>query len=442
MDKKFLHKVVNQLVNETKIDYERERIDLTSSATRWSFPPLSIPAPVHLPSYTFYNHCKDMYGLTSEETEYVWMQYRKVIKDKIKKTMNINESAGTNQKDYFDKVINQLVSETEIDYENTEIDAPFLLCPLLLSSFPSSASATNFFKYCRNIYGLTEEETEYVWIQYRKIIKDKIKNKPLNESTEDNALNKIVDQLVSETEIDYENTEIDASFITQAFLLPSSFYLFSSSFFPYFFKYCRNIYGLTEEETEYVWIQYRKIIKDKIKNKPLNESTEDNALNKIVDQLMDETDIDYGRKLVLTPFWVRPFSFPFSIASRSFIRHCRDIYGLNVAEKQYVWDKYKKIIKNKIKNKPLNESTEDNALNKIVDQLVSETEIDYKNKEIDAPFIFITTYSLPPPYSPFPFPPSSPFINHCRNVYGLTSEETQKVWDKYKKIIKYKIKNG
>jgi uncharacterized protein YifE (UPF0438 family) len=352
MDKKFLHKVVNQLVNETKIDYERERIDLTSSATRWSFPPLSIPAPVHLPSYTFYNHCKDMYGLTSEETEYVWMQYRKVIKDKIKKTMNINESAGTNQKDYFDKVINQLVSETEIDYENTEIDAPFLLCPLLLSSFPSSASATNFFKYCRNIYGLTEEETEYVWIQYRKIIKDKIKNKPLN------------------------------------------------------------------------------------------ESTEDNALNKIVDQLMDETDIDYGRKLVLTPFWVRPFSFPFSIASRSFIRHCRDIYGLNVAEKQYVWDKYKKIIKNKIKNKPLNESTEDNALNKIVDQLVSETEIDYKNKEIDAPFIFITTYSLPPPYSPFPFPPSSPFINHCRNVYGLTSEETQKVWDKYKKIIKYKIKNG
>ena len=263
MDKKFLHKVVNQLVNETKIDYERERIDLTSSATRWSFPPLSIPAPVHLPSYTFYNHCKDMYGLTSEETEYVWMQYRKVIKDKIKKTMNINESAGTNQKDYLDKVINQLVTETEIDYENTEIDAPFLFTPLLgfsSTSFPSFASATNFFKYCRNIYGLTEEETEYVWIQYRKTIKDKIKNKPLN------------------------------------------------------------------------------------------ESTEDNALNKIVDQLMDETDIDYGRKLVLTPFWVRPFVFPFSIASRSFIRHCRDIYGLNDPETQYVWDKYKKIIKYKIKN--------------------------------------------------------------------------------------------
>jgi len=269
MDKKFLHKVVNQLVNETKIDYERERIDLTSSATRWSFPPLSTPAPVHLPSYTFYNHCKDMYGLTIEETEYVWMQYRKVIKDKIKKTMNINESAGTNQKDYFDKVINQLVSETEIDYENTEIDAPFLFAPLLgfSSSFPSSASATNFFKYCRNIYGLTEEETEYVWIQYRKTIKDKIKNKPLNESTEDNALNKIVDQLVSETIIDYENTEIDAPFISLSFLSPALSHLsLRSPLSTNFFINCRDIYGLTEEETEYVWDKYKKIIKNKIKN--------------------------------------------------------------------------------------------------------------------------------------------------------------------------------
>ena len=176
MDKKFLHKVVNQLVNETKIDYERERIDLISSATRWSFPPLSIPAPVHLPSYTFYNHCKNMYGLTSEETEYVWMQYRKVIKDKIK-NKPLNESTEDNA---LNKIVDQLVSETEIDYKNKEIDAPFIFITtysLLPSSppffFPSSSP---FINHCRNVYGLTSEETQKVWDKYKKIIKYKIKN--------------------------------------------------------------------------------------------------------------------------------------------------------------------------------------------------------------------------------------------------------------------------
>ena len=62
------------------------------------------------------------------------------------------------------------------------------------------------------------------------------------------------------------------------------------------------MYGLTIDETEYVWVEYRKTIKDKIKNKPLNESTEDNALNTIVDQLVNETNIDYGTETVFAPF--------------------------------------------------------------------------------------------------------------------------------------------
>jgi len=169
---------------------------------------------------------------------------------------------------YLNKVVDQLVSETEIDYENTEIlTAPFLLFSFYSSSLSSTLLLYNFFKYCRDIYGLTEKEAEYVWIQYRKTIKDKIKNKPLNESTEDNALNKIVDQLVSETEIDYENTEIDAPFISLSFLSPALSHLsLRSPLSTNFFINCRDIYGLTEKETQYVWDKYKKIIKDKINN--------------------------------------------------------------------------------------------------------------------------------------------------------------------------------
>ena len=66
MDYKFLHKVVDQLVYETTIDYENDRI----------FTPLSSPS-------SFLKHCKEVYGLNEQEIEYVWKEYRDIINDKI-----------------------------------------------------------------------------------------------------------------------------------------------------------------------------------------------------------------------------------------------------------------------------------------------------------------------------------------------------------------------
>ena len=82
-------------------------------------------------------------------------------------------------KNYLHKVLDQIVSETTIDYrERGKIFTPFLFdflsIPLLSSHFSSYRS--NFTKHCRNIYGLNKEEIEYVWNEYRQIIKDKIKN--------------------------------------------------------------------------------------------------------------------------------------------------------------------------------------------------------------------------------------------------------------------------
>ena len=84
-------------------------------------------------------------------------------------------------------------------------------------------------------------------------------------------------------------------------------------------------------------------------------------LDKVVDQIVNETRINYeymGGSIFL------PFSLPLSfrhiilIFSRSlpfpsFSRHCEDVYSLNYNEMDYVWDKYKQIIKDKIKNNGL-----------------------------------------------------------------------------------------
>ena len=91
---------------------------------------------------------------------------------------------------YLDKVIEFLVRGTRIDYDKEEIQFPFpffykfsLSSPVpfsflsrLLSLF-SVPLSSSFPKYCKDIYGLTEDEIKYVWNQYKSIILDKITNK-------------------------------------------------------------------------------------------------------------------------------------------------------------------------------------------------------------------------------------------------------------------------
>jgi hypothetical protein len=94
---------------------------------------------------------------------------------------------------FLDKVVDQIVSETRIDYEymGGRISIPFLLSlpPSPLSpqlSLPSSSLSFSFFlksfsnyfphfsRHCEGVYGLNDDEIFYVWDQFRQIIKDKI----------------------------------------------------------------------------------------------------------------------------------------------------------------------------------------------------------------------------------------------------------------------------
>ena len=116
MDKKFLNKVVDQLVNETRIDYNERRIYFPSFSSPLSlFLSLILSPSRSFISSSFTKHCKNVYGLNDGEIDYVWVEYKKIIKDKIiKKIENKNiiipEGHVTNipEDDYLNKVFNML----------------------------------------------------------------------------------------------------------------------------------------------------------------------------------------------------------------------------------------------------------------------------------------------------------------------------------------------
>ena len=90
MDYKFLDKVVDQIVSETRIDYntqegdDEERIYTPISSTPLLLP-FSFSSPFFSSSSSFFfsKHCKEVYGLNDDEVKYVWNEYKKIIKDKI-----------------------------------------------------------------------------------------------------------------------------------------------------------------------------------------------------------------------------------------------------------------------------------------------------------------------------------------------------------------------
>jgi len=84
------------------------------------------------------------------------------------------------ENNYLDKVVDQIVSETRIDYDKEKLHTPFRLLSsvsLFFFSYLSPLFPPYYFTYhCKEIYGLNKEETEYVWVSFKRIITNKLNN--------------------------------------------------------------------------------------------------------------------------------------------------------------------------------------------------------------------------------------------------------------------------
>lgn len=82
MDKKFLNKVLDQIVRETEIDYVNKRTYFPFSSFFYHYPNPILFLSTHSLSTlfsSFSKHCKDIYGLNKSEIDYVWGSFIIII---------------------------------------------------------------------------------------------------------------------------------------------------------------------------------------------------------------------------------------------------------------------------------------------------------------------------------------------------------------------------
>lgn len=311
--KQFLDKVYNTIVKETIIDKKNNLIsfpwyNIRLEHLRVFFEGPNIwrdkePDSIY---YPFLNHCVDIYGLTDSETYSLWYNYKNMLRDIIENGEYLNESV-VKQKNFFDKVLDRIVRDTKID--DSRITFPFANFKqpelssdsLLFVSFWIDGRWENhkypgrFKKYCNDIYGVTYEESVILWRRYIEIIEEEVSrrlkrpssdfyNMDLNESHVDvlpytrdieflknftkdlsekqkGFLDKVVEHILRETDIDYEKWRINYPFFE------NTTYSFQYTL-PYsgpFIRYCNNIFPLSNREMRYVHGMYTGIIHSKIR---------------------------------------------------------------------------------------------------------------------------------------------------------------------------------
>jgi hypothetical protein len=343
MDKKYLNKIVEYLLEDIEINYLHDTVEILDGSNR--------TYDVEFLSNGFFSTVWDIlefdYGLNSDDCLYVYGNLLFQINKKIKLPGSINESVD-NKEIYLDKIVDYMVEDTTITPK--EILFPFMTKPYLRSpygkpeNFPFHFFYEVFTQYCSDNYGLTENESYSVWEKYKTIL---IGNKLINESVDNKEiyLDKIVQYIIDDTEIDYNKNLCKLPYlynpipIIPPFIIPSPYYYS-------FLKYCKDIYGLTGDEIIYVWEKYKSIVDDK---GSINESVDSKKiyLDKIVQYIIDDTIIDYEEREIKYPYFSnillltpnKQQHLPVH-SFRAFSIYCENMYGLHIEEIQYVWHHY------------------------------------------------------------------------------------------------------
>lgn len=377
-----------------------------------------------------------------------------------------------NKKIYLDKIVQYMVDDTEIDYNNKSVNLLFLHPPMLLYFFPYPLPSP-ILEYCKDVYGLNDDETNYVLREYKNIIVDKINNSgSINESVDNKKkyLDKIVSFIVDDTKMDYNTHKVWYPFMSDD-INPFPFSpntIFNIEVSPVFVDYLNTMYGIDWYGSDYVWKKYTTIMMNKYKNDIINESVDrkNDYLDKIVEFLVTDTDIEYGKKMIRYPFlpstlfsFFSSFRTPY-VKETPFSKYIKDNYGLTDEEIDYVWEEYKNIILDKFNNMgSINESVDrkNDYLDKVVDFLMDDTEVG--TGWFNPPYyigngrstagrtgfksVYLHTFGLLD-YTTYSGLDSQLiyFDHYCKNNYGLTGQENKIVWERYMKKLKETYKWG
>ena len=390
--KEYLNRVLESIIGETKCDDFRNVISPIMFSINWyilkPYDILNKYNKVKLPA-AFKEHCKDVYGLTEEETKTVWYDYKTYIKNNINK---LNENVDK-QKNFYDKVLDRLLKETvitdsRITFPFANFKQPELTGDSLLSvsqwidgRWENHKYPHRFEKYVNDIYGITYMESLGLWNSYMEIIEEEVSrrlkrpssdfyNMDLNESVDKQKefLDKVVQHMIERFKDDEENkwqsVDMDA-----------------------FVDFGATNFGLSDLELNYVYRKYKYL-------KGWNEKDTSSWY-------LDKQHI-YDRRMNESHVGVLPYT--------------EDV----------------EFLKNFTKD--LNEKQK-GFLDKVVAHLLRETEIDYEKWRINYPFFENTTYSFQ-----YTLPFSGPFIRYCNNIFPLSNEEKKYVHGMYTGIIDSKIR--
>jgi hypothetical protein len=181
MYNKFLDKVVDQIMFETELNYgsfngrEQWYVKFPFNDSPWEYDILKFYSFHIVVGNEFSTHCRDIYGLNNDEINYVIKEFGRKLKE-LKPSTTINENIDK-QKQFLNNIVDQIVFETEIDYDNDIIKFPYgeEIEQRHSRELYMGDNYHGFIEHVMDIYGISlREEMEYVLSVYIQTIKQKL----------------------------------------------------------------------------------------------------------------------------------------------------------------------------------------------------------------------------------------------------------------------------
>ena len=332
-----------------------------------------------------------------------------------------------NRETYLVRVLDMIIRDSQVEGKN--IIYPFSLPLYSLQNNQSySPLHDNFIKYCKNQYGLSEEESMYMWYDYSTIMGRTVRDEDTETPEEDYIDYTPLDEVYLYGNLEPQERDVKESL---------------------------RVYGFNSEgHYKFFMRVYNRII-DSIEIKHLGN---DNHYVLFINEFRRTRDGLFGLRLLSGDGDPDKDFITFSISYTEYIFRCSlellteglpdggQFLTITLSDMilEYI---YKNVFQNKILQRKfnLNESEErmDRFVGKVLQFLIDDTyyiedntihlpftnktvSIHYTNKYTEWTILDVITYIEEPPKS---------FTKYCVDTYGLDSESISLVWVKYRVFL-------